>query len=123
MLIRTLGLDSPVPDQSGHAGKAQYVRKFYRQAVSTAAKTNMLLICTTPDLEGNGCTNCLLSCCCSCSEVIQTSKELDFIKMMQDVSSANAAHNGGYKLQENMIAEPQSNPIVEAPNHMPHDDD
>jgi hypothetical protein len=51
--------------------------------------------------------------------VIQTSKELDFIKMMQDVSSANAAQNGGYKIQENMVAEPQSNPIVEAPDQ-PH---
>lgn len=43
--------------------------------------------------------------------------------MMQDVSSANAAHNAGYKLQDNMIAEPQSNPIVEAPNHFAQDDD
>lgn len=75
------------------------------------------------NLNGTGCSNCLLSCCCSCCEVIQTSKELDFIKMMQDVSSANAAHNAGYKLQDNMIAEPQSNPIVEAPNHFAPDDD
>ena len=44
--------------------------------------------------------------------------------MMQDVSSSNAAHNnnnGGYMLQPNMIAEPQSNAIVEAPSHVPRE--
>jgi hypothetical protein len=40
--------------------------------------------------------------------------------MMQDVSSANEAHNaGGYKVQENMVAEPQSSPILEAPGEQP----
>jgi hypothetical protein len=40
--------------------------------------------------------------------------------MMQDVSSSNAArNNGGYTLQENMVAEPQSNRIVEAPGNVP----
>lgn len=47
---------------------------------------------------------------------MQTSKELDFIKMMQDVASANEAHNAGYKSQANMVAEPQSNLILEAPD-------
>lgn len=39
--------------------------------------------------------------------------------MMQDVSSANEAHNAGYKVQENMVAEPQSFPILEAPGEQP----
>ncbi|KAF5876098.1 putative plac8 family protein [Botrytis fragariae] len=53
-------------------------------------------------LEGNACTGCMGSCCCACCELMQTSKELDYILLEK-----NAGANG-YQPQPGMVAGPQA---------------
>jgi len=56
------------------------------------------------DLEGSGCGECCTAFCCSCCEVAQTAKELDYLQM------APGGAPGGYVPQEKMDAVPQAPP-------------
>ncbi|KAA8573684.1 hypothetical protein EYC84_005260 [Monilinia fructicola] len=53
------------------------------------------------DLEGNACTGCMGSCCCACCELMQTSKELDYILLEKNAGTK------GYQPQPGMVAGPQ----------------
>ncbi|ESZ96211.1 hypothetical protein SBOR_3369 [Sclerotinia borealis F-4128] len=77
-------------------------------ATTTASNTGTMTI-TPPvmagaahGLEGNVCTGCMGSCCCACCELMQTSKELDYILLEK-----NAGANG-YQPQPGMVAGPQA---------------
>ncbi|PQE03173.1 DUF614 domain protein [Rutstroemia sp. NJR-2017a BBW] len=50
---------------------------------------------------GNGCTGCMGSCCCACCEIMQTSKELDYILVEN-----SGLPPQGYKKTEAMVAGP-----------------
>lgn len=53
-------------------------------------------------LEGNACTGCMGSCCCACCELMQTSKELDYILLEKNAGAK------GYQPQPGMVADPQT---------------
>ncbi|TEY81545.1 hypothetical protein BOTCAL_0033g00260 [Botryotinia calthae] len=53
-------------------------------------------------LEGNACTGCMGSCCCACCELMQTSKELDYILLEKNAGAK------GYQPQPGMVADPQA---------------
>jgi hypothetical protein len=58
------------------------------------------------DLQGDSFTNCLSSCCCPCCEMMQTSKELDYIEVNQNPNAAPPAV--GYQQNPGMVAAPQA---------------
>ncbi|THV51240.1 hypothetical protein BGAL_0118g00230 [Botrytis galanthina] len=53
-------------------------------------------------LKGDSCGNCLASVWCPCCELMQTSKELDYVLLEKNASTQ------GYQLQPGMVAGPQS---------------
>ncbi|TGO35377.1 hypothetical protein BHYA_0160g00100 [Botrytis hyacinthi] len=53
-------------------------------------------------LKGDSCGNCLASIWCPCCELMQTSKELDYILLEKNASAQ------GYQPQPGMVAGPQS---------------
>ncbi|KAF7899101.1 uncharacterized protein EAF01_008314 [Botrytis porri] len=53
-------------------------------------------------LEGSGCGACMASYCCPCCELMQTSKELDYILLEKNAGAQ------GYQPQPGMVAGPQA---------------